>query len=352
MRRLAQLRLRCAETKETDVLRASLEAELDAVEEDVKRVEQELSAARSEARGQQALALACGPLSAAPRAQAKKALAVLAKTEEAVRQTEAMERLKIEAEHNGRINRLMAELERVREDLDIRVRVIGAEMVRWRAQAEAAAAAVRDAKDEVRFPRFLYVRAAASDARILHSSWIASASWMSRRSAWTGWLRSSTLVRRRLHTLAPGSTLTATICAQVAKRGWNSAAPSIRTWSGTASKRQQRVLSHRHHRQALPRPTSAQALPRRHRLHSKRSRARQHPRRARGAATRALAEGKRRRRREELCSRAAVHTSRVLKHARQGLLVRTVHRRIFRLFGRLLSLAALPFCLVKRHRFA
>lgn len=54
-----QLRLRCAETKETDALRASLEGELAAVEEDVKRVEQELSAARSEARGQQALALAC-----------------------------------------------------------------------------------------------------------------------------------------------------------------------------------------------------------------------------------------------------------------------------------------------------
>ena len=53
-----QLRLRCAETKETDALRASLEAELAAVEEDVKRVEQELSAARSEARGQWALALA------------------------------------------------------------------------------------------------------------------------------------------------------------------------------------------------------------------------------------------------------------------------------------------------------
>ena len=46
-----QLRLRCAETKETDALRTSLEAELAAVEEDVKRVEQELSAARSEARG-------------------------------------------------------------------------------------------------------------------------------------------------------------------------------------------------------------------------------------------------------------------------------------------------------------
>jgi hypothetical protein len=61
-----------------------------------------------------------------------------------------MERLKLEAEHNARMNRLGAELERVREELDIRTRVVGAELVRWRAQAEAAAAAVRDAKDEVR----------------------------------------------------------------------------------------------------------------------------------------------------------------------------------------------------------
>ena len=61
-----------------------------------------------------------------------------------------MERLKIEAEHNTRMHKLSAELQRVREELDIRTRVIGAEMVRWRAQAEAAAAAVRDAKDEVR----------------------------------------------------------------------------------------------------------------------------------------------------------------------------------------------------------
>lgn len=102
------------------------------------------------------------------RAQAKKALAVLAKTEEAVRQTEAMERLKIEAEHNVRFNRLMAELERVREELDIRVRVIGAEMVRWRAQAEAAAAAVRDAKDEVCFPGAASrCRAAVVDAQLV-----------------------------------------------------------------------------------------------------------------------------------------------------------------------------------------
>lgn len=46
-----QLRLRGAETRETDALRASLEAEHAAVEEDCKRVEQELGVARSEARG-------------------------------------------------------------------------------------------------------------------------------------------------------------------------------------------------------------------------------------------------------------------------------------------------------------
>ena len=112
-----------------------------------------------------------------------------------MRQTEAMERLKIEAEHNGRINRLMAELERVREELDIRVRVIGAEMVRWRAQAEAAAAAVRDAKDEVCAPPPHLRRCGLSDALSTCSSWTANVSWMSQRSAWMAWSKSSTSVR-------------------------------------------------------------------------------------------------------------------------------------------------------------
>ncbi len=123
------------------------------MEEDLKRVEQELQAARSEARpaaAPRALSRTWHADRAAARPQAKKALAVLAKTEEAVRQTEAMERLKIEAEHNARMNKLSAELHRVCEELDIRVRVVGAEMARWRQQAEAAAAAVRDAKEEVR----------------------------------------------------------------------------------------------------------------------------------------------------------------------------------------------------------
>ena len=126
-----------------------------------------------------------------------------------MRQTEAMERLKIEAEHNGRINRLMAELERVREELDIRVRVIGAEMVRWRAQAEAAAAAVRDAKDEVRALPPDLCCCVASDALSACSSWTESVSWMSRRNAWMAWLKSSMLVCCRCGAVHAGVVLTA-----------------------------------------------------------------------------------------------------------------------------------------------
>ena len=81
--------------------------------------------------------------------QAKRALSVLAKTEEGVRQAEGMERLKLEAEHNARITRLTSELDSLREELNLRTRVVAREMGRWRAQAEAAATAVRDAKDEV-----------------------------------------------------------------------------------------------------------------------------------------------------------------------------------------------------------
>ena len=75
---------------------------------------------------------------------------MLAKTEEAVRQAEGMERLKIEAEHNNCVTRLTSELDSLQEELNLRTRVVAREMARWRAQAEAAATAVRDAKDEVR----------------------------------------------------------------------------------------------------------------------------------------------------------------------------------------------------------
>ena len=209
----AQLRTRCAETKETSALHATLEAEHAAVEEDYKRVEQELAAARSEVRkrlfsaehrvravSQLTELFLCAPSrgTLAGALKAKKALATLAKTEEAVRQMEAMERLKLEAEHNARMNKLSAELDCVREELDIRTRVIGAELVRWRAQAEAAAAAVRDAKDEVR-ARIIAVQQThgCSHARLATlrgSSWIASGSLMSPRSAWTASLRSFTSV--------------------------------------------------------------------------------------------------------------------------------------------------------------
>ncbi len=63
-----------------------------------------------------------------------------------------MERLKMEAEHNAHVTRLTSELDGLREELDMRTRVMGREMARWRAQAEAAAAAVRDAKEEARHP--------------------------------------------------------------------------------------------------------------------------------------------------------------------------------------------------------
>jgi hypothetical protein len=45
-----QLRTRCAQTKETSALHATLETEHNAVEEDYKRVEQELAVARNEVR--------------------------------------------------------------------------------------------------------------------------------------------------------------------------------------------------------------------------------------------------------------------------------------------------------------
>ena len=67
-----------------------------------------------------------------------------------MRQAEGMVRLKLEAEHNLRITRLSSELDSLREELSMRTRIAGHEMNRWRMQAKAAAAAVRDAKEEVR----------------------------------------------------------------------------------------------------------------------------------------------------------------------------------------------------------
>ena len=148
-----ELRTRTAEAQHTDALKANLQAEYLAVEQDKARVEQQLQEARNEVRHAPAWhGRAASPDSWLVRhpLQAKRALSVLAKTEEAVRQAEGMERLKLEAEHNAHITRLTSELDSLREELNLRTRVVAREMGRWRAQAEAAATAVRDAKDEVR----------------------------------------------------------------------------------------------------------------------------------------------------------------------------------------------------------
>lgn len=141
-----ELRTRGAEAQQTDALKAALQADHLAMEKERARIKQELQVARNEVRSHY-----CAPGHSSDAAmQAKRALAVLAKTEEAVRQAEAMERLKMEAEHNARVTHITSELDGLREELDMRTRVMSREMARWRAQAEAATAAVRDAKEEVR----------------------------------------------------------------------------------------------------------------------------------------------------------------------------------------------------------
>ena len=51
-----------------------------------------------------------------------------------MKQQEAVERMKMEAEHNAKMGRLAAELDRLREELDHRTGVMAAEMERWRSQ--------------------------------------------------------------------------------------------------------------------------------------------------------------------------------------------------------------------------
>ncbi len=150
-----------------------------------------------------------------------------------MRQTEAMELLKLEAEHNTRMNSLYAELEGVREELDIRTRVIGAEMVRWRAQAEAAAAAVRDAKDEVRSASVLIRCIATLSGRNAAHGPQAGAG---RHEGAHGRACREAVCRCAV---APGACClrmtTEHVRAQAAKRGWSCAGQSTRTWSAFGS---------------------------------------------------------------------------------------------------------------------
>lgn len=124
----AQLARR-SEAPNTDALRSSLLADFAAIEEERRAVDADLAVARLEAT---------------------KSTAFLADQEAQARHVESRERLRLEGEHSARMSKLSAELEAVREELDIRTRVIAGELARWRAQAEAAASAVRDAKDELR----------------------------------------------------------------------------------------------------------------------------------------------------------------------------------------------------------
>lgn len=117
-----------SDPQDVRAIREQLLRERAALEDARSRAEAELSAARAEARRfAEALALA----------------------EESVRQAEAVERLKMEAEHNAKIQRLAAELSRLREELDLRTQAMASEMGRWKMQADAASSAVAEAKEEL-----------------------------------------------------------------------------------------------------------------------------------------------------------------------------------------------------------
>lgn len=184
-----ELRTRTMEAQQTDALMAALQAEYLAVEQDKARIEEQLQEARNEVkslpdarRGHSGRHVTADSHRMLPLTlQAKRALSVLAKTEETVRQAEGMARLKLEAEHNASITRLTSELDSLREVLNLRTRVVAREMARWRAQAEAAATAVRDAKDEVRLaaPASVWCWRGLTARTPPHkrSLWTANASW-------------------------------------------------------------------------------------------------------------------------------------------------------------------------------
>ena len=85
----------------------------------------------------------------AAREEAQKATENLKTAEERVRASERAETAKLETEYQKRISVLGLELERVRQELIIRTKLLSDEMERWRQQAEITAAAVIEAKAEV-----------------------------------------------------------------------------------------------------------------------------------------------------------------------------------------------------------
>lgn len=80
---------------------------------------------------------------------AQKAVEDLKTVEDRVRAVERTEMAKMELEYQKRISLLGLELERVRQELVIRTKILSEEMERWRQQAEYTAAAVIEAKAEV-----------------------------------------------------------------------------------------------------------------------------------------------------------------------------------------------------------
>ena len=116
------------EAERNKALKAALSAEQGALESEKNKVMAEIEEARSDAN---------------------RAAEALAKAEEAISQEETVARLKLEAEHNAKVARLATEIDRLKEELEMRTNAMGNEMMRWKVQADAAAHAVSVAKDEV-----------------------------------------------------------------------------------------------------------------------------------------------------------------------------------------------------------
>lgn len=83
------------------------------------------------------------------RLDTKRAQAALRHADENAKAVEDMVRLRLEAEYNSKISRLVVELERMRQELDTRTQIMSKEMRSWKQQAEFATTALRDAKNEV-----------------------------------------------------------------------------------------------------------------------------------------------------------------------------------------------------------
>ena len=125
---LADLQNLSHEQQRNAALKAALSAEQGNLQAEKAKIQQEIEEARQEAA---------------------RSADALARAEEAIRQEETVARLKLEAEHNAKVSRLATEIDRLRDELEQRTNSMGNEMMRWKAQADAAANAVSLAKDEV-----------------------------------------------------------------------------------------------------------------------------------------------------------------------------------------------------------